>query len=534
MRHCYVYQCIHAVAYVRCCNLCARSTVDASRPIASVIADARRHFDPDVCFVLGGPGCGKGTQCEHLVANYQFTHLSAGDLLRAELARGSPQGASIKALMERGLLVPVEFTLVLLKAAMKASGGDRFLVDGFPRAIDQAAVFEEAVCHPNKVLFFDVPDDVLIKRLLHRGLTSGRADDNAETIKHRLHTFHNQSEPVIDRYSAEGKVALIDGTGTIGQVSEATDSEFRSEFFVISGSGSNGAAVTSYGQRLGDRFGYVFLSVPALVDAEIRLGSPQGKRLEQLQKVRRSGDKGRVVCFHGFGRLVCLVCDSTCSSVFLPCCLVVCLYQEDAVSTEEVIKLLLATMDRTRKQKFIVAGFPNTAAEVAAFEGAIGVISQWLFIEDAAARFGAPVELASTFELLQSQGKLTAVTYNGKQDVFPQLQAAFQPRVALLVGASGSGRGEFARKYVHEVVVWRCTWPVPRCYLASGALQGRQGVCVCSSACHTPAACGGRYRLRAGRSHRRCFGSEAHRAHRRHAASAAQRHRAVVGQALPR
>lgn len=149
--------------------------------------------------------------------------------------------------------------------------------------MDQAAVFEQAVCHPSRVLFLDVPDDIMTKRLLHRGLTSGRGDDNAETIKHRLKTFHDQSLPVIDRYSAEGKVALIDGTGTVAQVSEATDAEFRTRVVVLSG-GAHSNTV-AYGRQLAARFGYILLSVQSLIDAEIALGSARGKALEQLIKV---------------------------------------------------------------------------------------------------------------------------------------------------------------------------------------------------------------------------------------------------------
>ena len=148
--------------------------------------------------------------------------------------------------------------------------------------MDQASVFESAVCHPNKVLFIDVPDDVMTKRLLHRGLTSGRGDDNAETIKHRLKTFHNQSLPVIERYAAEGKVAWVDGTGTIAEVSAGTDAHFRTHVVVLSGGGEAAAAV---GHGLGDAFGYVYLSVPALIQAEVTLQSPRGRALEQLQKV---------------------------------------------------------------------------------------------------------------------------------------------------------------------------------------------------------------------------------------------------------
>ncbi len=117
-------------------------TVDANRPLGQVTDDVKRAFNPDVVFVLGGPGSGKGTQCEQLVANFHFNHLSAGDLLRAEIARGSPQGESIKRTIELGQLVPVEVTLALLRSSMRCSRGTKFLVDGFPRAMDQAAAFE--------------------------------------------------------------------------------------------------------------------------------------------------------------------------------------------------------------------------------------------------------------------------------------------------------------------------------------------------------------------------------------------------------
>jgi adenylate kinase family enzyme len=184
------------------------SNIDATRPLGQVLGDVKAAFNPEVVFVLGGPGSGKGTQCEQLVANFSFNHLSAGDLLRAEIARGSPQGSSIKRTIELGQLVPVEVTLALLRSSMRTSRGTKFLVDGFPRALDQAAAFEAVVCSPSRVLFIDTSDDVMTARLLHRGKTSGRGDDNPATIKLRLKTFHEQSMPVLDLYNAEGKVCV--------------------------------------------------------------------------------------------------------------------------------------------------------------------------------------------------------------------------------------------------------------------------------------------------------------------------------------
>lgn len=167
-----------------------------------------------VIFVLGGPGCGKGTQCERIVAKYGFTHLSSGDLLRDEVASGSERGKALNAIMEKGDLVPLEVVLDLLAEAMleKVSTSKGFLIDGYPREQAQGVQFESSILPCTKVLYFEVPDEVMVERLLNRAKTSGRVDDNEETIKKRLATFHKHSEPVIDYY--KGKCAKIVATST--------------------------------------------------------------------------------------------------------------------------------------------------------------------------------------------------------------------------------------------------------------------------------------------------------------------------------
>ena len=182
-------------------------------------------FSPDdvtVIFVLGGPGAGKGTQCARLVADYGFTHLSAGDLLRAEQDRpGSQFGDLIRDYIKNGQIVPMEVTIQLLENAMAAAvnpsgSGDlkgkrgKFLIDGFPRKFDQAVRFEEAVCPARLVLFFDCPEAEMERRLLERGKTSGRADDNADSIRKRFRTFVDTSMPVVDHYAAHDKVLKVD------------------------------------------------------------------------------------------------------------------------------------------------------------------------------------------------------------------------------------------------------------------------------------------------------------------------------------
>lgn len=172
-----------------------------------------------VLFVLGGPGAGKGTQCANLVRDYAFTHLSAGDLLREEQNRpGSQFGDMIKTYIKEGQIVPQEVTIQLLENAMvsviKASNGTKrkFLIDGFPRKMDQAIKFEEIVVPSKFTLFFDCPEETMRKRLLHRGETSGRADDNEESIKKRFRTFVETSMPVVEYFEKEGRVVKVDAT----------------------------------------------------------------------------------------------------------------------------------------------------------------------------------------------------------------------------------------------------------------------------------------------------------------------------------
>jgi len=175
-----------------------------------------------VVFVLGGPGAGKGTQCARLVSDYEFVHLSAGDLLRSEQAReGSTFGPMIKDYIREGKIVPMEVTIKLLEQAIKASvdqGKIRFLVDGFPRKMDQAIKFDEDVCQSAFVLFLTCPEKVLLERLLERGKTSGREDDNEESIKKRFRTFIETSLPVIEHYQKQNKVVQIDSDQPIEQV----------------------------------------------------------------------------------------------------------------------------------------------------------------------------------------------------------------------------------------------------------------------------------------------------------------------------
>ncbi|XP_042046555.1 UMP-CMP kinase 3-like isoform X2 [Salvia splendens] len=182
---------------------------------------------PTVVFVLGGPGSGKGTQCANIVQHFGYTHLSAGDLLRAEQNSGSENGEMIKNMIEDGQIVPSEVTVKLLLRAMAESGNDKFLIDGFPRNEENRAAFESVTgIEPEFVLFFDCPEEEMEKRVLNRN--QGRADDNIESIRKRFKVYTQSSLPVIEYYDSKGKVRKIDASKPVEEVFEAVKEVFAS------------------------------------------------------------------------------------------------------------------------------------------------------------------------------------------------------------------------------------------------------------------------------------------------------------------
>ncbi|XP_064616730.1 adenylate kinase isoenzyme 1-like [Liolophura sinensis] len=176
--------------------------------------------DAQVVFVLGGPGSGKGTQCSKIVEKYGFCHLSSGDLLRAEVASGSERGQRLNEIMEKGDLVPLDIVLDLIKESMikNLSETKCFLLDGYPRELEQGQRFENEIVPCTSVLLFDAPDETMKSRLLERGKTSGRVDDNEETIEKRLQTFHNITQPVIDYYDKQNKLTKISADGPSDEI----------------------------------------------------------------------------------------------------------------------------------------------------------------------------------------------------------------------------------------------------------------------------------------------------------------------------
>ncbi|XP_019697565.1 adenylate kinase isoenzyme 1 isoform X1 [Harpegnathos saltator] len=188
-------------------------------------------------WVIGGPGCGKGTQCDRMIEKYGLLHLSSGDLLRAEVASGSERGTSLQELMSKGLFVPTVYSpeekkkirvnfvhdivLELIKEKMdnaREEGVTKtgFLIDGYPREKEQGILFEEKVCPVDLILFFDVANETLKKRLLGRAAVSQRADDNEETIKKRIEIFNSKNNEIVEHY--KDKVVRINAEGTVDEI----------------------------------------------------------------------------------------------------------------------------------------------------------------------------------------------------------------------------------------------------------------------------------------------------------------------------
>ncbi|KAI3719365.1 hypothetical protein L6452_20262 [Arctium lappa] len=181
--------------------------------------------NPKVIFVLGGPGSGKGTQCSNIVEHFGYTHLSAGDLLRAEIKSGSENGTMIQNMIKEGKIVPSEVTIKLLEKAIAENENDKFLIDGFPRNEENRAAFESVTgIVPEFVLFFDCPEEEMEKRLL--GRNQGREDDNIDTIRKRFRVYMESSLPVIEYYKSKEKVRKIDAAKPVEEVFEAVKALF--------------------------------------------------------------------------------------------------------------------------------------------------------------------------------------------------------------------------------------------------------------------------------------------------------------------
>jgi adenylate kinase len=177
--------------------------------------------------LFGPPGSGKGTQSEKLIEKYGLIHLSTGDLLRKEISNETRLGLEAKSYMDKGQLVPDEVVIGMIDSALDANPNAKgFLFDGFPRTTAQAealdALLNKKSSEISLVLALEVSQEELVKRLLNRGKTSSRSDDQDEdVIRKRLIEYENKTAIVADYYAQFGKVAKVKGEGTIDDIFKA-------------------------------------------------------------------------------------------------------------------------------------------------------------------------------------------------------------------------------------------------------------------------------------------------------------------------
>jgi len=174
--------------------------------------------------LFGPPGAGKGTQSQKLIDKYGFVHLSTGDLLRAEIAVGTELGLEAKKIMDKGVLVPDEVVIGMINNKIKANPEAKgFIFDGFPRTVAQAEALDNMMSKNsikiNGMSALVVNDEELTKRLLIRGKTSGRADDQNEVlIRQRVQEYSIKTMPVAHFYTSQDKYNAIDGIGEIEEI----------------------------------------------------------------------------------------------------------------------------------------------------------------------------------------------------------------------------------------------------------------------------------------------------------------------------
>ena len=173
--------------------------------------------------LLGAPGSGKGTQAARLKEHLQVPHISTGDLLRAEVAAGSPLGLQAKEVMARGDLVSDAILLGMLKDRFSRDDTRAgFILDGYPRNLAQAAALDELLASLGQkfdaAVQLTVDNEQIIERLAGRAQAEGRADDSPESVRHRLNVYDQQTAPVIDFYRQHGQLTVVDGVGSLDEV----------------------------------------------------------------------------------------------------------------------------------------------------------------------------------------------------------------------------------------------------------------------------------------------------------------------------
>jgi adenylate kinase len=241
--------------------------------------------------LFGPPGAGKGTQSEFLIKKYNLFYISTGDLLRKEMAGKTRLGLEAQSIIAAGGLVSDEIIVQIIeKTITDNSSSNGFLFDGFPRTYIQAYILEGLMLklHTslNCLISLSVPEEESVRRLLKRGATSGRSDDNEAVIRNRLREYNQKTLPVLQFYRDKGITVEVDGTAGIDkvhrQLTEIIRRELSKSLFNVVLFGYPGSGRGSQGKALAQKFGLEYVATGAMLDQEIKQNTETGKRITAL------------------------------------------------------------------------------------------------------------------------------------------------------------------------------------------------------------------------------------------------------------
>lgn len=278
--------------------------------------------------LFGPPGAGKGTQSERLIEDHKLFYISTGDLLRKELKEKTKLGLEAQEIIAAGGLVSDEIIVQIIEQTITQnpdSGG--FLFDGFPRTYIQAYILDGLMMKLNTSLHclisLEVPEEESVHRLLERGKTSGRLDDNETVIRNRLREYRDKTLPVLNFYRDKGICHDVDGTGTVEEVAERIQkvvaAELRKRLLNICVFGYPGSGRGSQSMMLAEKYGLEFVATGRMLEEEIRSGSELGEQVRQLyesgelvpdeivvrlieQKLEQTRDTAKGYIFKGYPR----------------------------------------------------------------------------------------------------------------------------------------------------------------------------------------------------------------------------------------
>ena len=241
--------------------------------------------------LFGPPGAGKGTQSEFLIKKYNLFYISTGDLLRKEMANGTKLGLEAQSIIAAGGLVSDEIIVQIIENTITGNpNAHGFLFDGFPRTYIQAYILEGLMLKLNTsltcLISLVVPEEESVKRLLQRGATSGRSDDNEAVIRNRLHEYADKTLPVLQFFKDRGLYREVDGTLSVEEVRDRIDTilteELRKRLFNVVLFGYPGSGRGSQGRALAKAYDLEYVATGPMLDEEIRRGSEIGRRITTL------------------------------------------------------------------------------------------------------------------------------------------------------------------------------------------------------------------------------------------------------------